>query len=123
MILPSLKRSVTRTAQTNFKRFFSNQQGFDSLVIGAYTETSQLTTSRVSNETRELIQSQLALSNFKKPGDVRLFYNVGGVKQVAVVALGDKKSQKPHEEKESVRLAVSTFFALVVFLAHTDSIY
>jgi hypothetical protein len=66
-----------------------------------------------------LIQSQLALSNFKKAGDIRLFYNVGGVKQVAVVALGDKKKTQKHEEQESVRLAVkyiSFTYKIVDFL-------
>lgn len=115
----TVRRSVINVAQTNGKRLFSNKQGFDSLVIGAYTETPQLTTQRVSSETRNLIQSQLALSNFKKAGDIRLFYKVGGVKQVAVVALGDKKKTQKHEEQESVRLAVkyiSFTCKIVVFL-------
>lgn len=104
-MLNLLKRSVLKTTG---RRLFSNTQGFDSLVIGAYTETPQLTT-HVSNETRNLIQSQLALSNFKKAGDVRVFYDIGGVKQVAVVSLGDKKNTNENDEQESVRSAVSNY--------------
>jgi aminopeptidase len=109
-MLPPLVRNAFRitTRQTNARRFFSNKQGFDSLVIGAYTSESQplLTTQQVSNETRKRIESQLALSQFKKIGDVRIFYNEGGVKQIAVVSLGDKIKKNQHEEQESVRMAV-----------------
>lgn len=103
-----LRPQLVKTSQRISKRFFSNIQGFDSLVVGAYaSETPVLTTKQVSAKTRELIQSQLALSNFKKPGDVRVFYNVGGIKQVAVVSLGDKKKLKTdNDEQESVRMAV-----------------
>lgn len=87
------------------KRFFSNTKGFDSLVIGAYTEPTQLTC-QVSQETRQLIQHQLSLTRFKKPGDVRVLYDIGGVKQVAVVSLGEKK-ENVQEEQESVRSAVN----------------
>lgn len=104
-MLPLLKRSVIKASG---RRLFSNTRGFDSLVIGAYTDTCQLTT-HVSNETRNVIQSKLASSNFKKPGDVRVFYDIGGVKQVAVVSLGQNKSSNINEEQESVRLAVSSF--------------
>jgi aminopeptidase len=119
MILPSLRHTVIKTAQKSGsnRRLFSNKQGFDSLVIGAYTETPQLTTHNVSNETRNLIQSQLALSKFKKAGDIRVFYNVGGIKQVAVVALGDKKSTNEHLEQESVRVAVK------YIIRHSSSAY
>lgn len=107
MLVLAKSRFITTTQQAG-RRFFSNKQGFDSLVLGAYTsEKPALTTQQVSSKTRDLLQSQLALGKFKKAGDVRLFYNVGGVKQVAVVSLGDKCSQSPHEEQESVRMAVS----------------
>lgn len=105
-MLLSLRSNLARASHRTAKRFFSNIQGFDSLVVGAYTsETPVLTTQQVSNKTRELIQSQLALSNFKKPGDVRVLYNVGGIKQVAVVSLGDKL-KTTHEQQERVRMAV-----------------
>lgn len=105
MLLPK-SRLVNTTYQTS-RRFFSNKQGFDSLVLGAYaSEKPILTTQQVSNKTRDLLQSQLALSKFKKAGDVRLFYNIGGIKQVAVVSLGDKNNNNPHKEQESVRMAV-----------------
>ncbi|KAI7893329.1 cytosol aminopeptidase family, catalytic domain-containing protein [Mucor mucedo] len=99
-----LKR--TTTLPTRGRRFFSNTKGFDSLVIGAYTEPTQLTT-HVSHETRNLIQNQLALSRFKKQGDVRVFYDMGGVKQLAVVSLGEKKHQSKTKERESVRSATA----------------
>ncbi|KAF1796613.1 cytosol aminopeptidase family, catalytic domain-containing protein [Mucor lusitanicus] len=107
MLVLAKSRFITTTQQAG-RRFFSNKQGFDSLVLGAYTsEKPALTTQQVSSKTRDLLQSQLALGKFKKAGDVRLFYNVGGVKQVAVVSLGDKCSQSPHEEQESVRMATA----------------
>jgi len=106
-MLPLARSRCITTTQHVGRRFFSNKQGFDSLVLGAYTsDKPALTTQQVSSKTRDLLQSQLALSKFKKAGDVRLFYNVGGVKQVAVVSLGDKGSKNPHEEQESVRMAV-----------------
>jgi aminopeptidase len=109
MLSPLTHTAFRNAIRANTRRFFSNKQGFDSLVIGAYTSKSQplLTTQQVSNETRKRIQSQLALSQFKKAGDVRVFYNVGGVKQVAVVSLGDKEVKNQHEEQESVRMAVT----------------
>jgi aminopeptidase len=105
MLLPR-SRLLNKTYQTSH-RFFSNKQGFDSLVLGAYaSEKPILTTQQVSNKTRDLLQSQLALSKFKKAGDVRLFYNVGGIDQVAVVSLGDKSNNNSHKEQENVRMAV-----------------
>lgn len=102
-----LKSRLVNTTYQTSRRFFSNKQGFDSLVLGAYaSEKPILTTQQVSNKTRDLLQSQLALSKFKKAGDVRLFYNIGGIKQVAVVSLGDKSNNNPHKEQESVRMAV-----------------
>lgn len=106
-MLPLARSRYITTTQHFGRRFFSNKQGFDSLVLGAHTsDKPALTTQQVSSKTRDLLQSQLALSKFKKAGDVRLFYNVGGVKQVAVVSLGDKSNKNPHEEQESVRMAV-----------------
>ncbi|KAG1078876.1 hypothetical protein G6F42_024040 [Rhizopus arrhizus] len=107
MLVLARSRCITTTQHAS-RRFFSNKQGFDSLVLGAYaSEKPTLTTQQVSSKTRDLLQSQLALSKFKKAGDVRLFYNVGGIKQVAVVSLGDKSNNKsPHQEQESVRMAV-----------------
>ncbi|CAO3636011.1 unnamed protein product [Mucor fragilis] len=107
-MLPLARSRYITTTQHFGRRFFSNKQGFDSLVLGAHTsDKPALTTQQVSSKTRDLLQSQLALSKFKKAGDVRLFYNVGGVKQVAVVSLGDKSNKNPHEEQESVRMATA----------------
>ncbi|KAL7320869.1 hypothetical protein PS15m_000714 [Mucor circinelloides] len=107
MLVLARSRCITTTQHAS-RRFFSNKQGFDSLVLGAYaSEKPTLTTQQVSSKTRDLLQSQLALSKFKKAGDVRLFYNVGGIKQAAVVSLGDKGNKSPHQEQESVRMATA----------------
>ena len=46
------------------------------------------------------------MSNFKKAGDVRTLYNVGGMKQVAIVSLGEQ-SVAQKDEQEAARRAVS----------------
>lgn len=90
--------------QTTTKRFFTNTQNYDSLVLGAYTGDSvRLTASKdISSKTKQLIQDQLELSHFKKAGDVRTLYNIGGINQVAVVSLGSQIK----DEQESARQAV-----------------
>ncbi|SAM08476.1 hypothetical protein [Absidia glauca] len=75
-------------------RLFTNAQQYDGLVLGAYTDGKNgvvLPAAKdISAATQSHLMEQLAASNFKKSGDVRLLYNVGGVKQVAVVSLGPK---------------------------------
>ncbi|KAI9258636.1 cytosol aminopeptidase family, catalytic domain-containing protein [Helicostylum pulchrum] len=87
--------SANFTKQTSViaKRLFSNVQRYDSLILGAYTEngTATLTASRdISKKVHNHIEEQLRASNFKKAGDVRTLYNIGGMKQVAIVSLGKK---------------------------------
>ncbi|KAI9311235.1 cytosol aminopeptidase family, catalytic domain-containing protein [Dichotomocladium elegans] len=87
-------------AHTAGVRSFTNAQGYDALVLGAYTDELALaTTSGISQSTRNNILEQLSVSNFSKPGDVRLLYNVGGVKQVAIVSLGSKKESSSDTAK------------------------
>ncbi|CAO3685501.1 unnamed protein product [Rhizopus microsporus] len=102
-MLTCLRQSTFRQPQNLLKRFFSNKQGFDSLVIGAYTEPCQLTTPHASSATRQFLEEQLKLTQFKKKHDVRTFYNLGGVSQVAVVSLGKKEEV----EAETVRMATA----------------
>ncbi|KAI7902628.1 cytosol aminopeptidase family, catalytic domain-containing protein [Cokeromyces recurvatus] len=91
------------------KRFFTNTQGYDALVLGAYTSKdgiARLTaTQDISQQTKHLIEDQLKLSNFKKAGDVRTLYNVGGIKQVAVVSVGSQTNTR--DEKEAARRATA----------------
>lgn len=103
MLSTFLRQSSFHKPKLNIARFFSNKQGFDSLVLGAYSEPScQLTTQHISNTTKKLLEDQLKSSNFKKANDTRIFYNVGGVNQVAIVSLGKKRQN----EQDSVRMAV-----------------
>lgn len=90
-------------------RAFTNKQGYDALVLGAYTngDLALAASTDITSSTRSHILDQLACTKFKKPGDVCLLYNVGGVKQVAVVSLGDKNLQlKQPVLLDSVRKAV-----------------
>ncbi|KAI9362354.1 cytosol aminopeptidase family, catalytic domain-containing protein [Pilaira anomala] len=85
--------NIGKQTNTIAKRLFSNVQRYDSLVLGAYTEngTATLTASRdISKKVHNHIEEQLRVSNFKKAGDVRTLYNIGGMKQVAIVSLGKK---------------------------------
>ncbi|KAG1051687.1 hypothetical protein G6F43_006126 [Rhizopus delemar] len=104
MLSTFLRQSSFHKPKLNIARFFSNKQGFDSLVLGAYSEPScQLTTQHISNTTKKLLEDQLKSSNFKKVNDTRIFYNVGGVNQLAIVSLG-KKGQS---EQDRVRMATA----------------
>jgi aminopeptidase len=88
-------------------RLFTNKQGYDSIVLNAFTDAGSLTlpeSAYISQATRTSILEQLKLSNFKKAGDVRVLYNIGGVKQVAVVNLGDRKSLTQGDNLEGKRL-------------------
>ncbi|KAI8090138.1 cytosol aminopeptidase family, catalytic domain-containing protein [Gilbertella persicaria] len=82
------------------KRLFNNTQGYDSIVLGAYTgdNISLTATEHISEKTKQLIREQLAASNLKKAGDVRTLYNISGVKQVAVVGLGKEAEIKDKQE-------------------------
>lgn len=84
-------------------RHFSNPQKYDGLVLGAYTDHAKVTlagTRGVSDATQSSLLQQLEVSHFKKAGDVRVLYNLGGVAQVAVVSLGEE----PKSPSEAVRL-------------------
>lgn len=105
---------ICKQGQTNqrfiTKRLITNIQGYDALVLGAYSGGENgaihLTAQKdISQNTRQLIQDQLRLSNFKKAGDVRTLYNVGGMKQVAIVSLGSQTAVK-NNEQEAARRAV-----------------
>lgn len=90
------------------KRLFSNAKQYDALVLGAYTEngTATLTASKdISAKTSSLIREQLQASHFKKAGDVRTLYNLGGMKQVAIVSLGEKS--KVVDTQEAARRATA----------------
>lgn len=92
------------------KRLFTNVQSYDALVLGAYTETNgavTLTASQdISNNIRQRITEQLKVSNFKKAGDVRTLYNLGGMKQVAIVSLGEESKVKK-DTAEAARRATA----------------
>lgn len=105
-------------------RFFTNAQQYDGLVLGAYTDGKNgvvLPAAKdISAATQSHLIEQLAASNFKKSGDVRLLYNVGGVKQVAVVSLGPKPAHTSKTNPitrqahvlETARNAVSRIYSL-----------
>lgn len=92
-------------------RYFSNAENLDAIVLGAYTDSGNISfpaAQSIAANTQKKLQEQLVASNLKKAGDVRLLYNVDGVKQVAVVSLGKKpEAAKPHETLEAARKAVS----------------
>jgi aminopeptidase len=107
LALRTATRSTWRSRNVGQVRLFTNKQGYDSLVLNAFTDTGSLTlpeSAYISQATRTSILEQLKLSNFKKAGDVRVLYNVGGVKQVAVVNLGDRKSLTQGDNLEGKRL-------------------
>ena len=103
----SVGKRIQQTQINAGKRLFHNAQGYDSIVLGAYNGDSiRLTASKhVSGDTKQLIEEQLKASHFKKAGDVRTLYNVGGVKQVAIVGLGKEADIK--DKQEAARKAVS----------------
>jgi aminopeptidase len=89
-------RLVSRQTQLS-KRFFTNKAGYDSLVLGAFSDGAnvKLTANKdISTSTRNLIQDQLKLSNFGKADNVRVFYNVGGIERVAVVSLAQEAARR-----------------------------
>lgn len=92
------------------KRLFTNTQNYDALVLNAFTnkegQVSLAASKDISQKTKGLIEEQLKVSNFKKAGDVRTLYNVGGMKQVAIVSLGEQ-SVAQKDEQEAARRAVS----------------
>lgn len=91
------------------RRLFTNASNYDALVLGSYTDAEQITFSAsrdITSSTRQTLVEQLAASGFKKEGDVRVLYNVGGVKQVAVVSLG-KQGKDEATQLEQARKAVS----------------
>lgn len=91
------------------KRLFTNIQSYDALVLNAYTNEGKVSLAAnkdISQKTKNIIEEQLKVSNFKKAGDVRTLYNIGGMKQVAIVSLG-KQSAVQKDEQEAARRAVS----------------
>ncbi|KAI9485018.1 cytosol aminopeptidase family, catalytic domain-containing protein [Zychaea mexicana] len=88
--------SYNKVQFRNGLRHFTNQQNYDAIVLGAYTDELALanTSDHISQSTRNSILEQLSASNFSKADDLRMLYNVGGISQVAVVSLGDKKSNQ-----------------------------
>lgn len=106
----STTRRVAATA-TRQVRHFTNPHGYDALVLGAYNNSDlHLTaTQGISDSTRNQILEQLSTSNFTKKDDVRLLYNIGGIKQLAVVSLGDKPKSSMSQDValETARRSVS----------------
>ncbi|KAL9546995.1 hypothetical protein MBANPS3_006382, partial [Mucor bainieri] len=92
------------------KRLFTNTQNYDALVLNAFTNkeghVSLAASKDITQKTKSLIEEQLKVSNFKKAGDVRTLYNVGGMKQVAVVSLGEQ-SVAQKDEQEAARRATA----------------
>ncbi|KAI8987627.1 cytosol aminopeptidase family, catalytic domain-containing protein [Mycotypha africana] len=94
------------------KRLFSNINNYDSLILNAYTpkngKPSLIASSKdISNNTRQAIEEQLGISNFKKLGDVRTIYNVGGVSRVTIVSVGEEQPKTLAEEQEAARKATA----------------
>lgn len=104
--------TVRRLATTTVKRqvrHFSNPQGYDALVLGTYSDLQLAATQGISSSTRNQILEQLSASNLTKKDDVRLLYNVGGIKQLAVVSLGEKPTDNTSQDTalETARRSVS----------------
>ncbi|KAI8382391.1 cytosol aminopeptidase family, catalytic domain-containing protein [Blakeslea trispora] len=100
LTVSSVRRQAQNTRTSAGKRSFHNTQGYDSIVLGAYNgDTIRLTANKhISHNTKQLIEEQLKASHFKKAGDIRTLYNVGGVKQVAIVGLGKEADIKDKQE-------------------------
>lgn len=105
-------------------RLFTNTQGYDAIVLNASSDSGRLSLAEsqlISQSTRSAILEQLSVSNFKKAGDVRVLYNVGGVKQVAVVNLGDRKQLNQGDNLEGKRLdAARTAVSFATLLLSYD---
>jgi aminopeptidase len=103
---------------------FTNTQGYDAIVLNASSDSGRLSLAEsqlISQSTRSAILEQLSVSNFKKAGDVRVLYNVGGVKQVAVVNLGDRKQLNQGDNLEGKRLdAARTAVSFATLLLSYD---
>lgn len=104
--------TVRRLATTTVKRqvrHFSNPQGYDALVLGTYSDLQLTATQGISSSTRNQILEQLSVANLTKKDDVRLLYNVGGIKQLAVVSLGEKPTGNTSQDTalETARRSVS----------------
>ncbi|KAI9315852.1 cytosol aminopeptidase family, catalytic domain-containing protein [Dichotomocladium elegans] len=90
-------------------RFISNAQGYDAVVLKAYTDANQISLSAphvLSADTRRSILDQLTASGFKNEGDLRILYNVGSVKQVAVVSVGKKDTTSDAMEQARKAAAI-----------------
>jgi aminopeptidase len=94
LALRTATRYARRTRYVGQVRLFTNKNNYDAVVLDAYSDNGRLAlsqSSHISNATRTSILEQLKHSNFKNAGDVRVLYNVGGVKQIAIVNLGEIK--------------------------------
>ncbi|KAI9012489.1 hypothetical protein CLU79DRAFT_770196 [Phycomyces nitens] len=111
-----LGRTITRPllrnhARVGLVRNFTNTKQYDGIVLNAYTDAGSITlpsTNAISATTRANILDQLAASRFSKQGDIRILYNIGGVKQVAVVGLGKKSGEDQAKVQDAVRTAAAT---------------
>ncbi|KAI8390887.1 cytosol aminopeptidase family, catalytic domain-containing protein [Radiomyces spectabilis] len=116
-------RAVRPLRATSFQtRLFTNTQQYDAIVLGAYTDGPKVALAAsegITSATRQTILDQLAVANFKKAGDVRVLYNVGGVKQVAVVSLG--KSLPADQEAKAMESA-RTAAALGIQALHREAV-
>lgn len=91
------------------KRLFTNIQNYDALVLNAFTNKGKISLTAnkdISPQVKQVIEEQLNVSNFKKAGDVRTLYNIGGMKQVAIVSIGDQETVEK-DKQEAARRAVS----------------
>ncbi|KAG0739352.1 hypothetical protein G6F57_011879 [Rhizopus arrhizus] len=99
-------RLAARQSQLS-KRFFSTN-GFDAVVVGASVCNNQpkLQTLDISTETQQLVESQLAFSAFKKADDVRVLYDIKGMKQVAVVCVDEAKKNDMETARRATALGL-----------------
>lgn len=86
-------------------RLFSTAKRFDAVIVGASVQNKKPTieTLDISQETRQLIEHQLSASNFKKKDDVRVLYDIKGLKQVAIVGIEQEKKNEPETARRAVR--------------------
>ncbi|RUS15966.1 hypothetical protein BC937DRAFT_91751 [Endogone sp. FLAS-F59071] len=98
-----LYRTKIRPTSALLCRHFINPPTFDAIVLHAYAEQDAAPTKNhagielsaaadLTPATRADILDQLAASGAKaKLGEVRVLYNIGGMKQVAIVGVGKKE--------------------------------
>ncbi|KAG1180649.1 hypothetical protein G6F70_002468 [Rhizopus microsporus] len=89
-------------------RLFSTAKRFDAVIVGASVQNKKPTieTLDISQETRQLIEHQLLASNFKKKDDVRVLYDIKGLKQVAIVGIEQEKKNEPETARRATALGL-----------------